>query len=202
MKILHVLAAFVGCLCAGAPASPAKPHIWVPHLLKIQTPKGSLVYDVGPDVDISGYSGAGRASGKLVFAGYGIQAKRDNHDDLAGLDVKGRVVLLLDGYPGESATSPLAHLQSVVAKAAMLRKLGATAVIVTVTKADFKKGTSAERYSGSHASLPVLRVRSTVAEQWIRESTHGDLPTIWENADVGKHVSMPLKASASVLIEK
>ena len=188
------------CFCAAIAPMTAIPGTFVPHLLKLQTPKGTLVYDAGPDVDISGTSGKGSATGKLVFAGYGIRATQANHDDLAGLDVKGKIVLLLDGYPGDSAKSPLARLQRVTDKAAVLRKLGASAVIVTVTKADFKKGTGVERSSGMHATLPVLRVRSTVAEQWIREANNGDLPTIWDNADAGKHVSMPLKASAWVHI--
>lgn len=39
------------------------------------------------------------ASGDLVFIAYGIQAKAVNRDDLAGIDVAGKVVVLLDGPP-------------------------------------------------------------------------------------------------------
>ena len=35
----------------------------------------------------------------MVFAGYGLQVPEAKHDDLAGLDVKGKVVLLLTGGP-------------------------------------------------------------------------------------------------------
>jgi hypothetical protein len=36
----------------------------------------------------------------LVFAGYGLQSLEDGHDDFAGLDLRGRVVLFIDGAPG------------------------------------------------------------------------------------------------------
>jgi len=48
-------------------------------------------------------------SAKAVFAGYGISASDRGHDDYAGLDVKGRILLVLDGGPegewGRSHTS-------------------------------------------------------------------------------------------------
>ncbi|MCD6452392.1 MAG: M20/M25/M40 family metallo-hydrolase [Acidobacteria bacterium] len=37
----------------------------------------------------------------VVFAGYGLVDKKANYDDLAGLDVKGKIVLILSGFPGE-----------------------------------------------------------------------------------------------------
>ncbi len=41
----------------------------------------------------------GRAEGTLVFAGFGITGTRERYDDLARLDVKGRVALILEGEP-------------------------------------------------------------------------------------------------------
>ena len=38
-------------------------------------------------------------SGEMVFIAYGIQAKSINRDDLAGLDVQGKVVVMLEGPP-------------------------------------------------------------------------------------------------------
>lgn len=45
------------------------------------------------------HSGSGRASGPLVFAGFGIHAPALGHDDLTG-DLRGAVVLMLDNEPG------------------------------------------------------------------------------------------------------
>jgi hypothetical protein len=38
-------------------------------------------------------------SGALVFVGYGISSPKNNHDDYAGLDVKGKIVVTVDGFP-------------------------------------------------------------------------------------------------------
>ncbi len=46
-------------------------------------------------------SSAGDVSGEVVFAGFGITAPEYNYDDYAGLDVKGKIVLLLRHEPQE-----------------------------------------------------------------------------------------------------
>jgi len=46
-------------------------------------------------------SSAGKISGEVVFAGYGITAPEYNYDDYAGLDVKGKIVVVLRHEPQE-----------------------------------------------------------------------------------------------------
>ena len=46
-------------------------------------------------------SSRGKVSGNVVFAGYGITAPEYNYDDYAGLDVKGKIVLILRHEPQE-----------------------------------------------------------------------------------------------------
>ncbi len=47
------------------------------------------------------FSDDGKVEGELVFAGYGITAPELSYDDYAGLDVKGKIVLLAQDFPGE-----------------------------------------------------------------------------------------------------
>jgi hypothetical protein len=147
-------------------------------------------------VDTSGLSTAGEVSGSIVFVGYGIHAPQAHHDDYAGMDVKGKVVLVLDGFPGDSSHSPLAKFNDVRRKAAMARALGAVAFINVVTKDAFRRGIGRTLEEATDAGMPLMRVRSTIAEQWIREATQKGLPEIWDDADAGKFVSMPLGATA------
>jgi hypothetical protein len=42
---------------------------------------------------------AAKVEAPVVFAGYGLQVPEAKHDDLAGLDVKGKIVLHLTGAP-------------------------------------------------------------------------------------------------------
>ncbi|MCU0706336.1 MAG: M28 family peptidase [Fimbriiglobus sp.] len=44
-------------------------------------------------------SAAGKAKGELVFAGYGITSEKPAYDDYAGLDVKGKMVVILRRTP-------------------------------------------------------------------------------------------------------
>ena len=46
-----------------------------------------------------GFTLNGKANGWLVFAGYGITAADQNYDDYAGLSVKNKVVVVLQGSP-------------------------------------------------------------------------------------------------------
>jgi Zn-dependent M28 family amino/carboxypeptidase len=48
----------------------------------------------------------------IVFAGYGLQVPEVKHDDLAGLDLKGKIVLHLTGGPSTIPGPLLAHYQS------------------------------------------------------------------------------------------
>ena len=48
------------------------------------------------------FSQTGKLAGSVVFAGYGITAPEYHYDDYAGLDVKGKIVLLLRHEPQES----------------------------------------------------------------------------------------------------
>lgn len=45
-------------------------------------------------------AGLDGVTGGLVFAGYGVVSPELKRDDIAGLDVKGKIVLLLGGKPG------------------------------------------------------------------------------------------------------
>jgi hypothetical protein len=41
------------------------------------------------------FSSVGKFSGTVVFAGYGITAPEYHYDDYSGVDVKGKIVLVL-----------------------------------------------------------------------------------------------------------
>lgn len=62
-----------------------------------------------PDLDIEA---------PLVFVGYGIQDQRLGIDDYAGLDVKGKIVVALRGYPKGVPSEEGAHVGATKAKAA------------------------------------------------------------------------------------
>ncbi len=70
---------------------------------------------------------APRVEAPLVFAGYGLQVPESKHDDLAGLDLKGKVVLLLTGGPSSIPGPLLAHYQNT--RWSYLKQAGAIGVV-------------------------------------------------------------------------
>lgn len=64
---------------------------------------------VGKDFHPFSFSANARVEGELVFAGYGITSTEPAYDDYAGLDVSGKVVLILRHEPQQKdASSPFA----------------------------------------------------------------------------------------------
>jgi Zn-dependent M28 family amino/carboxypeptidase len=63
----------------------------------------------------------------VVFAGYGLQVPEAKHDDLAGLDLRGKVVLLLTGGPSTIPGPLLAHYTNT--RWSYLKKAGAIGVM-------------------------------------------------------------------------
>ncbi len=63
----------------------------------------------------------------MVFAGYGLQVPEAKHDDLAGFDLKGKVVLLLTGGPSSIPGPLLAHYQNT--RWSYLKAAGAIGVV-------------------------------------------------------------------------
>lgn len=45
------------------------------------------------------FSGSGNASGQIVFAGFGISAPEFDYDDYIGVNVKGKIVMVIRGVP-------------------------------------------------------------------------------------------------------
>jgi Zn-dependent M28 family amino/carboxypeptidase len=65
----------------------------------------------------------------LVFAGYGMQVPELGIDDFAGLDVKGKVVVIVVGSQANLAGALSAHHQSAWVRADTLRRLGAIGLV-------------------------------------------------------------------------
>jgi len=72
--------------------------------------------------------------GKLVFVGYGIISKELNHNDYEGLDVKGKIVVMLSGKPDSFPTEQGAHIASRTEKRRHAAERGAIGTILMHTE--------------------------------------------------------------------
>jgi hypothetical protein len=64
------------------------------------------------DFYIGNGAGQGSAEGQVVFVGSGVSSATQKHDDYAGLDVKGKIVLIIPGFPAGIDSSRLHENES------------------------------------------------------------------------------------------
>ena len=100
----------------------------------LRTPRRSQVLEQGGAIVIRGPLTGGplRVTAPLVFAGYGMKDEAVGYDDYAGLDVRGKIVVVLRGYPTGMDSEVGAHLQSEQARVA--GEHGAAAIVFVQTR--------------------------------------------------------------------
>src|SRR6202453_1021028 len=65
----------------------------------------------------------------LVFAGYGLKVPEKNYDDFAGLDVRGKIIVILAGSPSEIPGALASHYQTAAERWKVLRSAGAIGIV-------------------------------------------------------------------------
>ncbi len=124
--------------------------------LKFTTPDHHSPVSLVPNRDFRplGISTSKEVSGSLVFVGYGIHSTDPAYNDYAGVNVSGKLVLMLTETPaGSSATSPFGEHRDLSVKALAARLRGAVAVLLVTGPADNQQD-----------QLPPLRSQSTAPE--------------------------------------
>lgn len=75
----------------------------------------------------------------LVFVGHGIIAPEYEHDDYAGIDARGKILVVLSGAPPHFATDQRAFYSSSSGKAALAVTRGAVGILTVRTPVDEKR---------------------------------------------------------------
>lgn len=89
----------------------------------------------------------------LVFAGWGLTVPEQNYDDLAGLDLNGKVVVLINGSPSDIPGPLAAHSQSAAQRWRALSKAGAIGVISIANPASMDIPWSRIALNRNHVSM-------------------------------------------------
>lgn len=101
----------------------------------------------------------------IVFAGYGINSQELNYNDYAAQDVKGKLVVVFEGYPGQHDTLSLAWMMfrtlaendgyDLDSRCREAAKRGAAAIVVISNEYNQSKTPDdAQLYHGSEYTLP------------------------------------------------
>jgi peptidase M28-like protein/PA domain-containing protein len=124
-------------------------------------------------------SGRGRVRGSVVFAGYGISAAEYGYDDYAGLDARGKIVMILRHEPQEYDRKSIfagrvytEHSQ-LFSKVLNAHEHGAKAVLL-VNDSEQHGGSSGDltdfdEYPGAvGAGIPFVHLDADVATKWFK----------------------------------
>ncbi|HEY2390398.1 MAG TPA: M28 family peptidase [Candidatus Angelobacter sp.] len=152
----------------------------------------------------AGASGTGSAEGQVVFLGTGISSPAQKIDDYAGLDVKGKIVLIVPGVPSGVDATKLGEDESGSAAAQAHGAVGILQLPPQRLLEPMKNKGFAERAAGresvrlakdSEGKLPVMTLGPSVAEEIL--STVGlDLKNVY---DLGRKQKLqPKKTDISV----
>jgi len=120
------------------------------------------------------FSSSGHAEAPVVFAGYGVTANEFGYDDYAGLDVQGKIVVLLRYEPAGFATKGghqgLTQHAALITKAINARNHGAKAVVVVNGKLGEGEQDLLTRFGSvsgpEDAGILLVQVKNKVAEDW------------------------------------
>src|ERR1022692_557619 len=127
------------------------------------------------------FSQTGPMAGSVVFAGYGITAPEYSYDDYAGLDVKGKVVLVLRHEPQESDPKSvfegktLTQHAQFAAKATNAKLHGAAGVILVTDRANHPGAADELEKFGvtagpTDARIPFVQVTEARVDQWFADA--------------------------------
>ncbi len=125
-----------------------------------------------------GLSASGKAEGEIVFAGYGITVKDYAYDDYAGIDVKGKIVLVLRYEPvAKNANSPFkkaprySTYATLRAKVNNARDHGAAAMILVDLNRTAETGnellSTRASGTGSRNGIIAVQIKRAIAEKWL-----------------------------------
>ncbi len=102
-----------------------------------RTPVSKLSWKLGVEYQPFGFSETGTATGRVVFAGYGLSPHGKGYDDYKNIDVKGAVVIVLRGLPPwAERDDTYKHLATIRTKATIARDKGAVALIIVNGRGD------------------------------------------------------------------
>lgn len=160
----------------------------------------SMRYPLAPKVDA-----------QLVFVGYGLNIPEMNYNDLAGLDLKNKVAVILTGSPADVPAALSAHYQSRAERWKALKAAGAIGIIQIQNPASVDLPWARSSLNRNHPSMdlvgPEFNETSGVQAAIAFNPAHADLllqgsgHTFAELAALGKDRKplphFPLKVSVS-----
>jgi Zn-dependent M28 family amino/carboxypeptidase len=152
-----------------------------------------------------------------VFAGYGLKVPEKNYDDFAGVDVRGKIIVILAGSPSEIPGALASHYQTAAERWNVLRAVGAIGIVSLMNPASMDIPWSRVSLNRTHLSMDLdypefnetegakigVTVNPAKAEKFFVGSGH----TFEEIAALGKdrkplpHFPLPIALEAKTRVD-
>lgn len=144
--------------------------------LVVHTASGKSVLKLNQDFVPFSFSASGVVTGPLVFAGYGASAGEFGYDDYTGMDVKGKVVVILryepSGFSARSGNTGLTIHSQLITKAINARNHGARAVVLLNGKLGDGEEDLLTRFGSvsgpENVGIPIVHAKNAIAEEWFK----------------------------------
>jgi Zn-dependent M28 family amino/carboxypeptidase len=119
------------------------------------------------------FSSSGEVSAPVVFAGYGASADEFGYDDYAGIDVQGKIAVVLryepPGFAAKSGNHGLTRHAAMIAKAINARNHGAKALVIVNGKLGDGEEDLLTRFGSvsgpENAGIVLIQVKNEVAQE-------------------------------------
>lgn len=136
--------------------------------------QGTSSFTVEKDYRPLGFSSSESVEGGVVFAGYGIALPNNVYNDFDGVDVKGKILLLLrNSPPSDSVRDFSAVVSSLRYKATKAKEMGAIALLFVTGPEDDQQDSfirlSYDQSTGN-AGIPAVHVKRGVADRLLKSA--------------------------------
>ncbi len=89
----------------------------------------------------------------LVFVGYGLKVPEKNYDDFAGVDIRGKIVVIFSGSPSEIPGALASHYQTAAERWKVLHSAGALGIVFLINPASMDIPWSRMALNRAHPSM-------------------------------------------------
>src|ERR1700680_646521 len=89
----------------------------------------------------------------LVFVGYGLRVPEKNYDDFAGVDIRGKIIVIFSGSPSEIPGALASHYQTAAERWKVLRAAGAVGIVSLINPASMDIPWSRIALNRAHPSM-------------------------------------------------
>jgi len=169
--------------------------------LEIIAEKTRRDFYYGEDWRVQRFSGSGNFTAELVFIGYGIHAPEKKHDDYAGVDVKGKIVLFSSEVP-QRLEKKLGDATKMEKRIEAAQKLGARGAIFfrlsTAASRYFRVRLKKEQYKPDFVVLSVERKVMDFIFKDLSTEIRYSIPAMGRRAELPKSLETRVKAFVSV----